>query len=95
MYITYAARLSFDIAYYIKKLRIVQEQKIAQQQLIDDLTSLMWIEPADMHYNFRDRIHLQTKHISSWWSPHFTSSYAIHMDAFNPVYIAYQIWKCH
>ena len=29
MYITSAARLRFDIAYYINKLRIVQNRKIA------------------------------------------------------------------
>ena len=50
----------------------------------------MWNELADMHHIFRDKRHLQTRYTSSQWSPHFTSSYAIHADAFKPVYIAYQ-----
>ena len=87
MYITSAARLRFDIAYYIRKLRIVQEQKIAQQYLINDLTSLMWIALAATHHLFRDKTYLQTGNTSSWWSPHFTSSYAIHVDDVNQVYM--------
>ena len=47
----------------------------------------MWIALADMHHLFRDKTYLQTRNTSSWWSPCVTSSYAIHMDAFNPVYI--------
>ena len=90
MYITSAARLRFDITYYINKLKDVQNRKMHNNSCLMTLPLLMWIELADMCHIFRDKTHLQTRNTSSQWSPHFTSSYAIHTDAFKPVYIAYQ-----
>ena len=50
------------------------------------LPPLMWIAPAAMHL-FRDQTYLQTEDTCSQWLLHFFSSYAIHADAFKPVYI--------
>ena len=47
----------------------------------------MWILLAATCHLFRDKTYLQTGNSSSRWSPHFTSSYTIHMDAFNQVYM--------
>ena len=44
----------------------------------------MWIALAEMCHLFRDKTHLQTGNTSSWWSPHFTSSYAIHDRCLQP-----------
>ena len=46
----------------------------------------MWIALAATHHLFRGKMYLQTGNTSSWWWPHFTSSYAIHADAFKQVY---------
>ena len=53
----------------------------------------MWIAPATTHHLFRDKTYLQTRDSCSWWLPHFFSSYAIHADAFKPVYIPYKIFR--
>ena len=51
----------------------------------------MWITPAATCHLFRDQTYLQTVDTCPWWLPHFFSSYAIHTDAFKPVYIPYKI----
>ena len=53
----------------------------------------MQIAPAAMHHLFRDKTYLQTGDTCSQWLPHFSSSYAIHADAFKPVYIPYKIFS--
>ena len=50
----------------------------------------MWIPLAATHHLFRDKTYLQTEDTSSQWLPCFPSSYAIHADAFNSIYIAYK-----
>ena len=50
----------------------------------------MWIALAATCHLFRDETYLQTGDTCSWWLPHFPSSYAIHTDAFKPVYIPYK-----
>ena len=47
----------------------------------------MWIALATTCHLFWDKTYLQTGDTCSWWLPHFPSSYAIHTDAFKPVYI--------
>ena len=47
----------------------------------------MWIALAATCHLFRDKMYLQTEDTSLWWLPLFPSSYAIHTDAFKPVYI--------
>ena len=50
----------------------------------------MWIALAATHHLFRDKTYLQTGDTCSQWLPHFPSSYAIHADAFKPIYIPYK-----
>ena len=50
----------------------------------------MWIALIATCHLFRDKMYLQTEDTSSQWLPCFPSLYAIHADAFKPVYIPYK-----
>ena len=82
MYITSAARLRFDITYYINKLRTVQNRRLHNNSWL--MTLPLWCElnqltcttSSETRHIFKQGIHLPNDHLI------FTPSYAIHADAF-------------
>ena len=89
MYVTSAARLRSDIAYYINKLRMVQNRRLHNNSWLMTL-------PFDVNWTSWHASHIQRHGTSSNKEYIFmmitsfsTSSYAIHADAFQTsIYIA-------
>ena len=73
MYITSAARLRLDTLCNINNLRIEQKRKMYNNSWSMTLPFDDWHMPD-----------LQTQNRSSWWLTHFSSSCAIHTNAFKP-----------
>ena len=93
MYVTSAARLRFDISYYINKLRIVQNKRLHNNSW--SMTLPLWCELDSWHVP-----HLQTQSkpsneglIFMMITSFSTSAYAIHTNAFKTSIYCQQILK--